>query len=224
MEFSCTAVNRPEIIERTFQSFHNNLKGVDFKDSTIIINVDPLPTPPTSRDMDKITSICKCYFGHHIMRWPGKPNFTDAVNFVWLMASDDVIFHLEDDWILKEVVDISVLMLSFHFNHELYQIVLRAYPYEYTKLVLSPSILHKRFYKAVAGKLDTKRNPETQLRGRHFGIEMPTPEHHISTSGKLVMSGDRVIVKDIGRDWLRKTNYRKPKIKDSYVEWIEHGK
>ncbi|MGH7130332.1 MAG: hypothetical protein ACREJO_00085 [Phycisphaerales bacterium] len=41
--FTSTALPRPELFARTIDSFKTNLTGVDWKESTLIINVDPLP-------------------------------------------------------------------------------------------------------------------------------------------------------------------------------------
>ena len=51
LEFTTTACNRPEILEKTYKSFTTNLKDINFNKSTLYINIDPSP------DNNNITKI-----------------------------------------------------------------------------------------------------------------------------------------------------------------------
>jgi hypothetical protein len=103
------------------------------------------------------------------------------------------------------------------------EVALRAYSCIYDKCPLSPNIMHERYYKAVAGKLDESLNPEIQLRGKNFGIEMPSLHPKISWKGKLAVYPEEthdIILKDIGRAWLKKSMYKKPTVKKShFTSW-----
>jgi len=211
MEFTTTAMSRPDIINKTYHSFSKNLKGIDFKKSTLYINIDPLPK---GNNTLRVVEVAYKYFGNVVYNTPEKPNFTNAVNWCWMNAKEDIIFHLEDDWIMTELVDVLPLIDKLN-NSKLFSIPFRkTMNFPYDKPSLSPSFLHNRFYKAVAGRLDSKLNPEIQLRGKNFGIDMGPRQ------GIVDGYSDHAIIQDIGREWIDKTKYKKPKTKSEFVSWI----
>ena len=73
MSFTTTACNRPNIIERTYDSFCNNVLGIDFHDITLYINIDPAPK---SDNREVIIEIAKKYFGNVVVNLPRRSNFT----------------------------------------------------------------------------------------------------------------------------------------------------
>lgn len=208
MDFTTTAMARPHIIDRTFNSFSKNLAGINLKECRLLINIDPLP-PEIKRK--QVVSVAKKYFKEVHHNYPKKANFTAACNWIWANATTKYIFHLEDDWELVKRVSVPRLLDYFEKNEELLQVVLRAYKYRYKTCALSPSIIHRKMYSAVGGKLDTKINPEAQLRGKRFGIEMPTRRGTLNKR-KLIVYPEAiksVVLSDIGRRWINKTKYRK---------------
>lgn len=216
LDFCTTAMSRPEIVDKTYFSFSKNLKGINLKECRLFINIDPLPSKV---DRIEVTKIAQKYFKEVHPNYPKVPNFTTALNWVWSQADNKYIFHLEDDWELTEEISIDNLMKPFKKHPKLMQVALRAYKYKYVSCVLSPGIFHKRFYKAVAGKLNEKINPEIQLRGKNFGIEMPGKEFNISWQGKIVVYPKKIIILDIGRKWLKKSKFKKPDKKGHFTTW-----
>ena len=216
MDFTTTAMARPEIVYSTYKSFNKRLKGIDLKKCKLFINIDPLPD---NIDRREVEDVAKQFFGEVHANYPDKPNYTEAYNWIWSNASTEFIFNLEDDWNLEEDVFIPHLLENFKTHPNLMEIALRAYKYKYLKCPTSPSIMHERYYKAVGGNLNKKLNPETQLRGKNFGIEMPDPESGISQKGKLIVYPKNVILKDIGRQWLDNSGYQRPKKKCYFTSW-----
>ncbi len=219
MDFTTTAMARPDVIYKTYKSFSKNLVGIDLKECRLFINIDPLPIDV---DRKEVTKIASQYFKEVNPNYPEKPNFTAACNWLWSNAETKYIFHLEDDWTLLKKVSVPLLLKYFNKQPELMQVILRAYRYTYFKCVLSPGIFHERFYKMVAGKLNEGCNPEIQLRGKKFGIKMPDPESKITSKGKIIVHESKsknIIVKDSGRAWLKKSGYKKPKKKGSFTSW-----
>ena len=216
MDFTTTAMARPDIVDKTYSSFSKNLKGIDLKQCSLYINIDPLPDKV---NREEVTEVAKKYFKEVHSNYPNKPNFTKALNWVWLNAKTRYIFHLEDDWQLVREVPIEKLMVNFKKHNKLMNVVLRAYKFKYRSCALSPGIFHRRFYKSVAGKLDERINPEIQLRGKNFGIEMPAPCFGISWYGKVEVYSKKIVVKDIGRSWLKKSKFKKPKKKGHFINW-----
>lgn len=224
MDFTTTAMARPEIVDRTYASFSKNLKGIDLKECRLFINVDPLPNDV---NREEVIKVAEKYFEEVHPNYPEKANFTAACNWIWSNAQTEYIFHLEDDWQLIEKVSVPQLLKYFKKHSKLLEVALRAYRYQYLICPLSPNIMHERYYKAIAGKLNENCNPEIQLRGKKFGIDMPTREFKISTKGKLVIypeKKNKIIVKDIGRKWIKKSKYKKPKGKKGHFTTWESKK
>lgn len=203
ISFTTTACCRPELLRKTYNSFYENIKGIDFSKITLYINIDPLPDV---KNRDETLEVAKKYFKNVIYRFPETPNFTSAINWLWSNADTDYIFHLEDDWILTSPVHIEDIVNRFDEN-EVMEVALRAYPYEYKKLCLSPSFWRKSLYKRFAGHLDENKNPEVQLRVK--GI---SPDN-------ISCIGEYPIVKDIGRGWLSDSKFKRPITKSVFTSW-----
>ncbi len=217
LDFTTTAVARPRIVNRTYNSFTKNLKGVEFDKCTLFINIDPAPA---GVDRKNVVKVAKKYFGKVVPNLPKTPSFTGAYNWCWSSAKTRFIFNLEDDWKLLEPINIKQLVSFFDKHKQLYEVALRAYPRKYNKCALSPALLHRRFYHKVGGKLDTKLNPECQLRGRAFGLRLPSPESGIPANGKVVAFPSKVVLADLGREWLKKQPLKKPKKKAHFTSWV----
>jgi len=224
-DFTTTATNRIDIVEHCYASFHKNLEWVDWNNSTLLINIDPVPL---GINASNFMDMCSKYFGQVIINIPDKPNYTQAYKWVYRKANSKLIFNLEDDFILTRKVDVRALVEYFNQNKELYSVSLRVYPWHYQSIPTSPQILHKRFYKIVGEGLDPKINPEVQLRGSKWGLKMPTFREgygpKISEKGKLVVypeqGGDHnCIVKDIGREWSKSRGLLRTKEKKDFVTW-----
>jgi len=221
IQVTTTATMRPSIIERTFKSFVKNLKGVDWKNSTLFINVDPIP----EGKRDKAVKVCNSLFGKVVHNFPKKASYSQAFNWCWSKASDEYILNLEDDWVLDKVVHIQEILSMFKLVPTLYQVVLRAYKYQYPACVTSPAILTKHFYKAFAGNLDPMINPENQLhtRGDQFGLlDIPFRKHRKNPAKRVQAyptNGKEIIVIDIGREWMESTDLCRPDYKRNFTTW-----
>jgi len=244
------AMGRPEILERTYKSFTEKLTGIEWGLCTCYINIDLFPC--FSDELEKINAlrvecvdVAKKYFGTVVPNLPVYQtnemyhgHFTQAFNWLFKSATTEHILCLEDDWELLLPVDINELLDRFKKVDTLYQVVLRAYTYKYPCVCMSPGILHKRFYKAIAGRYDTLRNPECQIHSRtDLPIFIPNKDN-CKESEKYVMAYPQcvndprmVIVKDIGRAWMEKSPYCRPqtlpdndpryKKKNNYTHWIK---
>jgi len=240
LDITTTACNRIDIIEKTYKSFTENLTGVDWNKSTLYINIDPVPyNYDIEKDRDAIVEMCHKYFGYVVANRPIQPNFTRAYNWIWSHATKDIILNLEDDWELIKQIDIDILLQYFKNISTLYQVVLRAYTYHYPCTCASPSLLHRRYYHAIGGKMDELRNPETQTHStsstERFGIFIPNKKScpdrnyikkYVVAYPEVENDNFAIIVKDIGREWLIKSNYDRPQNlgickKDSFVKWIK---
>lgn len=219
VDFSTTAMARPDVLDMTYWSFSNNLKDINLKDCRLFINIEPLPVDV---DRNEVIKVAEGYFGEVHANCPNKANFTAACNWLWSNADAEYIFHLEDDWCLIKEISIKSLLRPFKGNPKLLEVALRAYPYVYKVCPLSPNVMHERYYKAIAGKLDESLNPEIQLRGKKFGIDMPDKT---SYKGKVYVYPEDfndIVVKDIGRKWMKSSKYKKGgSVKAGFTTWEE---
>jgi hypothetical protein len=208
ISFSITAMVRPEILKRTLKSFSANIKGLDLKECDVFINVDPIPGDGSQ---DSVVDVASSFFGNVIASLPKKPNFTKAVNWCLATADSDYLFHLEDDWELVQKFDIINVMKKTFADKRVQQLALRAYSYPYNKVCLSPSIMKKELYKSFVDKFDLKINPEIQLR-----------PSWVNKSTIVAYPSKRIIVKDIGRLWIKKSGYKKSGDKKfQFIKWEE---
>jgi len=209
--FTTTATNRPEVLDRTYASFNSNITGIRLKDCELVINVDPLPS---SEKREEAVDIAKKYFGKVTASLPEKPNFTTAINTIWSLSSAAFIFNLEDDWLLTKPVNLDVIMQSMKKNPNCLQCVLRAYNYDYNKMALSPSIIKRKLYSQIAGKLDSSLNPEIQLRDTRI------TKYELNKKS-IMVHGNKPIVRDIGREWIEKSGFKRPDKKAHFNAWVK---
>ena len=225
LDVTTTAVPRPEIHERTFCTYTRNIKGVDWENSTLYMNIDPLPCKHQQdvdnmrRDIFRSMLVARKYFGNVKVNLPTKANYTAAYNWVWSNAKTELILNLEDDWELNREIDINEVIKPFKECETLYEVVLRAYTYHYPCTCTSPAILHKRYYGAIGGKLDPKRNPETQTHSRRdLGIFIPNKKNcpgdeikkYVQVYPEKCNDYTEVISNDIGREWLNNSGFDRP--------------
>ena len=203
--FTTTSLNRPEISQKSLESLKNNL-NVNLKEFSIYLNIDPIPN---SEGVNNVVKLFESYFGTVITNITSSPNFPKAVKWCWGSAETDFIFHFEDDWIFTDKVDIVKIMSLFK-NEKIMQVVIKAYDYHYSKMVLSPSIIKKQCYKPFAKHLDETLNPEIQLRNKKiFNID----------PNMIATYSSNVILKDIGRKWLQQNKLERNKIKSRFINY-----
>ena len=240
-----TAVPRPKIHDRTFYTYTSNLKGVDWEKCTLFINIDPFPYESLEEyeaireKQAESIKVCEKYFGNVVANTPHEPNYTRAYNWCYKNAVSKIILNLEDDWALNREIDVNKLIRYFEECGTLYEVVLRAYTYKYPCTCTSPGLLHRRYYGALAGKLDTLRNPETQTHSRRdLGIFIPNKKNcpgykidkYVRVYPEKNLDINEVVSIDIGREWLERSPYMRPQMldesdprylkKDKFRSWI----
>lgn len=199
IDFTTTAMTRPQILQSTYASFSRNLRGVEFKQSRLFINVDPLP----SGNPLEVVDTAKKFFGEVRYRIGETDCFAAAVKWCWSQPDTEYIFHLEDDWNLTEPINIHDMITEIS-KDRWFQVILRAYPKQ-QNLSLAPSLIKKYMYQSYARKFVTNINPEVQMK-KQRGIEWSAGEETILPDAATVWP-QRIVLKDIGRPWLLKSGY-----------------
>ncbi len=206
LEFTTTAMMRPEIIRRTYESFRKNLIGVDWDTARLYINVDPMPA---GADRSEIESACLAAFApdNIVYNFRDECSFPAAVKWCFEQPRGEWFFHLEDDWILTRVMDVGELVAFMQADEKLSVTNLRYYPSTRSEVCLAPGLWRTEHARRIAAGLCMCHNPEVQLR-RKF-TDNPHGDLHLRTNtlGKQ-FPGYRVL-EEIGRDWLAKSELRK---------------
>lgn len=204
-----TAMARPDILRRTYESFSKNLLDVNFKEKTLYINVDPLPlTCGGPGPQKECIEVAKDFFGNVVYNCPSQANFAVALKWVWAQSKTDWIFHLEDDWEFIGNFSISEL---FNRRGACHQVVFRAYNQHVYNMVLSPSIIRRDFYSSMAKKLPNDRNPEKTMR--------TMPGWSKNTVTAYPKNRHLICVKDIGREWAAKNGILRG-AGPSFIHWL----
>lgn len=249
MDFTTTAMPRPDVYNRCLRSFEKNLIGLSLKDCNLFINIDPLPYNSKSELMEinrlrcGVVGVAESYFKNVFPRLPKVGNYADAYKWIWNNADSEIIFNIEDDWILNRPVNVNHLLKKFE-NNTLYQVVFRAYNYVYPTCCTSPSLLHRRWYKPIAKGMNKTQNPESQIHkntDHRFNTFIPNRktcssrklpgkrrkiEKYVYAYPKWRMIPKNIIVEDIGRDWIKNSPYISPveKYKIKNKEYINFCK
>ena len=217
-EFTTTACNRPEILNRTYASYCSKLKGIDFKASTLYINVDP---SPTSTNISAVEQIAKKYFGKVVVNLPATANFAKAVIWCFSQVKSQYFFHLEDDWELSSSVEISKLISKLGSSNLQCVLNKKNSPTgikELTEPTFVPSLFSTSHIKKYLPYLVEDLNPEYQMK-----ILFRNKKGNLHLHKSVLLDQRFEFSRDIGRAWLSKNglarNYTKPKKWSPWITW-----
>jgi len=240
VDITMTAMIRPALVNKTLKSFCENVFDEDPERFRLIINIDPLGGRKPHRTVVKI---CRRYFNKRSMisNSPSEASFPRAVMWVWSQVEADWIFHLEDDWLVNKKININdmISIMKEYKNLACLRLPKFRTPKGKTAKFFSSKYTYndKGFYVASDRKRQFGLNP-VLIRGSFIKEALPllvdtgNPEKQFRYANKnmrnLVMSwdyglytnrGSRPVVTDIGRGWLRKSEFRKPRGK--FVTWVK---
>lgn len=239
-DITCTATLRPEILKRTFDSFHKNLFRDHIKKAKLILNIDLIGRQKRIDAEDEIFRyLDKLPFDNIVIRTAGDPSFSRA--FCWCMGqiSNPLTFNLEEDWDLLYPADFEKMVDLFKCNPTLVHLRLSSFPSygEKTMKVWNkrvvwndsffeverslrgtigwaghPSLNKTAFLLAFRAKMDCEKNPEKQIKGPHKAILN-------SRFGVFQPYKSPALIKDIGREWMAANGFRKQGTKAFFTKW-----
>jgi len=237
VDITITATVRPKLLDTTLTSFYNNLFCEDPDRYRIIINVDPVgEVGSTQQDM---VDVCHKYFKEVIYNFPEKPSFSKAVIWCWTQTEAQFIYHLEDDWalnrpvkmktmiqILKENPNLACLRFSKYNVPEGNHIVLFESAYTLKKgyylaadsssqFGLNPCLIKSEYVKTAVKLMTENINPEKQFRANNGRMR---PFVKMWQYGIYSEPGQPALVTDIGRNWRKIHNFKKPK-NSAFLVW-----
>jgi len=217
ISFTTTSCCRCDLLLRTYESFVKNMNGVDFKNSTLFINLDHYEGVG---DVDECVRISKYFFGNVVYNVPKTPDFSSAIKWLWDREFETpYVFHLEEDWELISEINIEDIVSILNSRESLVSVRLR-HRGRYTegfsdRIVLLPSLYKKDFLK-IGEFIREGKNPERCISRSSRGprkqmIDILNVDETLSYlfSGAGIKEGKRSasIIKDIGRDWKGENGY-----------------
>ena len=208
--FTTTAMPRPELLEKTYDSFSKHIKWLDFKKIKLIINVDTprMGFEDLQQRYDRINKVCNKYFGEVAINISNQGNFPDAVKWVFSQVDTDFAINLEDDWEL--LCDLPVYICDFFTNKNIKQVGIRGSRNSVPRFVLSPSIMRADFCHFISRSLNRNKNPEQQIRD----ITKNRAEEFFAY---WPYEDNKVMIRDLGRAWMQQTQYAGGF--DSWTSW-----
>jgi hypothetical protein len=210
---------RPELLSRTLNSFNDKV-FCNFTVNTCYANIDPFGG--AQADGAECARIIYRYFPNAVISMPDTPGFGAAVKTVWGQSTAPVVLHLEDDWLVSDIITPShiepllvgdtraVRLLSKHMSwnrrsefHE------RTGRYRWMGITYrrvrtaafgtSPGFLTGAFARTCAELMRPDLDPEKQMRP---GLN-PLLFAYMSQFKCRVLHGEKQadIIHDIGREW-----------------------
>ncbi len=224
IDITTTATLRPALLNRTYASFRENLFN-DSYDYRVIINIDPLGK--LNGTPEEVVKIARKYFKNVIFNAPKEPSFAKAWKWTWMQVEADLVFHLEEDWVLQRRVSLAHMISILDENRKLAALrmpkmnltTLHFFGGKHVKrqgylLALNekkafggnPQLVRGDFVKATRNLMKDDRNPEKQFRAGYPEMYNIIKKWQFAVYGKL---GDRMLVRDIGRTWMRQNKFEK---------------
>jgi hypothetical protein len=195
MEFTLTTIcldDRWRILEQTLNSFSQKLKT---EWHTCYCNIDYI-----SGDPGKTVEVLQKYFPIVHSRINLQPNFCQAIKWLWGREfQGEFFFHMEDDWLLKEVVEVTQLQEAIRANPVASGAFLRHWRGP-SRICLAASLVRAGWAGEAAAKIDPTKNPENELRRLYPDRPM---------IGWPVDKNQKQIITDTGRIWLSKKEFKK---------------
>jgi len=226
-------------------SFRQNLfHGDDFR---IILNVDPVGC---KEPQEKMLEIYKKYFPNSeiIHNFPDKPNFPKAFKWVWAQTKSEYVFHLEDDWLLLNPVDINEMLEIFPKFPELAQLrfivgkILGRTLHETCKwnglfycifpsqlrahgFGGQPGLLRGSYVRQMVKYLNDIEDPEKQLKNVDFTPHISeymyglfSSKVEINKTVPMDHANPKADIKDIGRQWNKDMKIGKHSLKRLHLK------
>lgn len=213
LSFTTTALVRPDILAKTYESYSRNLGGL-LGQCHLFLNIDRVPDDENG--ISETITVAKFFFKEVIWHVGKIPNYALALKWCWQNADTDFIFNLEDDWILSIPFDPMKAWNKFAEDSKVIQIALRGGWWPYDKFTLNPSFIIRRAYKTFGDLFTEDKNPEVQTRNHPL---FPVTSEMFFAFG--VGNTSEPISIDIGREWTAHHRLHKLEPKYNFITYQE---
>jgi len=240
LDILMTATMRPEIIMRTLESFMNKM-FCNPHFLRLIVNIDPVGGSNGMTRLDILKEVER-----HIpivkSNLPPTASFPEAFKWIVRNSESEYVFLLEDDWellypihlidmveIMDDEPDLALLRLPvFKSGLDSMKNWSTFYPWngkyfecpDEKRIEMGfcghPSLVRGSFLRECVKYLDTNKNPEKQFHRGPVQLIAEVAKYRYGVYGCLNAPS---LIRDIGREWLAKTSWRKKGNKAFFTEW-----
>ncbi len=238
------ATRRPELLERTLNSFKYKLfckegrGGFEESNYRLIINVDPVGEDVSS---ESIVDIARSYFPNVVCRISDIPNFPQAWIWCWLQVKNRYVFHLEEDWELLRPLNFAQMIGIMELNPYLVHLRLSTWRSEDKLKQWKWFLEHKNGYYQVPNDvkgtigfcghpglctdwfvqtcltyINPSANPEKQIKWRNKELWKHIGDYEY---GVFQEPNSPASIKDIGRKWMVEHGFQKKGNREHFIEW-----
>lgn len=229
IDVTTTAICRPKLIERTFESFTTNLLNGEH-DYRLVINIDPYGDDKDGERFKQVLKICYKYFKRVKYNVPNVSLYSRAAKWVWDNCNAEYVFNLQDDWIMLREIDINIMIKHLAANDKLASMRLgakwlsecvgrrifgctldgEARGYMWSNfcgmLGMNPALIKGEYVKAIAPHMVEHMGVERQIKSHY--------QHHVQKNKKYIFGvfgnpRQKQIVKDTGIPWRQGRGVRK---------------
>lgn len=244
MDICIVAGQRPDLLRKTLESFAAGLFQ-HFDIATCYANIDPIFGDRSQGDAAE--NVVKDFFPNADVHRPQTPQFCTAIKHLWRASRSDVIFHLEDDWVLNQNLKPADI-LPFFETQSIAQVSLNHVEkqWDFTKgpfqekdvkrrflglsfktgkkfpcFTTSPSFIRGEFARNASVFLDERYDPEKQF---YKGVNQQLERYVSPYRNYLYGQGRPFVITDAGRDWRDARNISKTIINHTSVWETTTGK
>lgn len=243
MDLCITAGRRAGLLADTLHSFEQNLFR-HVRVERVIANIDPVFGDES--DLHAVQAVLRAFFPQAEIRVPAVPDFCESVKGNWERTQAALVFHLEDDWLLNEPIDIGavqerfahplVMQVALHHKEKNWDIARRGEAHttrrrlrigglslplkrRFPVFTTSPAFLRGEFARGSAALMDCRFDPEKQF---YRGVNPPL-ERYVRPYRSLLYAGTQpYLITDTGRQWRDARGIAKTFVNHASV-WSGHG-
>lgn len=263
LAITMTAILRPEVIRLTLTSFYDKafrqLIGNGWR-IALMVNVDPVGKRENEMPLNVAKTVTedeiRASAGEGVevfVRHADSPHFSTAFKKVWTMAANPWptmpdqasapwVFHLEDDWLLREPIDIENMVEVMESQPDIASLRLSWFKSETDRLKNwnrffpwnglffecpremvkdlgfcgHPGLLRGSYVRQAVELVDTKWNPEKQF--HYWNGKLVHFARHWRY-GVWQEQNSPPILREIGREWMAVNGYSKKGIKAFFNEY-----
>jgi hypothetical protein len=228
--FTTTSCCRSDLLERTYYSFNEKLKGISLKETTLFLNLDHYED---IGDVEESISVANIFFGNVIYNVNEEPNFAAAIKWCWCRDfPTPYVFHLEEDWELVSDVNIEDLISVFNDKNKNIVSVRLRHKGRLNEgvdnaIILAPSLFKSKFLN-IANYISEHKNPEKEIHDFPSDSRIKiASEMGLLTTRSYVFTNLNMernekappLVSDIGRQW-RGEHILNIRLKPKGVKWV----
>lgn len=160
LEFTTTAINRPQTLFQTYSSLVKNFRGVDFGRSVLYINIDPVPN---SDKIELVEQVAKQFFGTVITNITEIGSAEKANHWCFTQVKGEYFFNIEDDWVLTREINLHNMINQMNRHHDRMQLYLMGSQIKEGRPTLIPSLMRTQALQKFIKLLNFETNYEQQM-------------------------------------------------------------